>query len=505
MTNVRCLDARMVGTMSHAPERIGRFRVLGELGRGAMGVVYLAEDPLLKRSVAIKVVRGDAVTQGDALVRFQKEAEISARLSHPGVVTVFDVGEEPGLGPFMAMEYIEGEPLSAEIHRGPLRPERAVLLLVQGVHALEAAHGAGIIHRDVKPENFMVSLAGSLKLMDFGIARRNENPLTTTSLMCTPSFAAPELLDHQAPSEATDGWAFAVTVFNGLTGGLPFESASLSGLLYQIAHEPPSLPVGMAPRLAEVFTRAFQKRPQDRHPDLRSFFRELMEALPLDLEVRNQCLALLEMPVTSSLGATSTLAFAHEGVRRFRSRQKALLYGAGGAVVMAMVAAWLGGLFSVRRLTVTSSPAGARVFVDEADLGATPISEARIPRKARRLRAEMGGYLSLEQPLNREDRALDLKLTPLPLTLPIRSEPSGAEVFLNGSFVGLTPLAELQMPREGTHTLRVRKAGYETWNSSLSREHLPPRVIPLKRTLKTPEPGFWASLKNRTRKVFGGG
>jgi len=490
--------------MSHTPERIGRFKVLGELGRGAMGVVYLAEDPLLKRSVAIKVVRGDAATQGDALVRFQKEAEISARLSHPGVVTVFDVGEESGLGPFMAMEYVEGEPLSAEVQRGPLRPERAVLLLVQGVHALEAAHGAGIIHRDVKPENFMVSRAGSLKLMDFGIARRSENPLTTTSLMCTPSFTAPELLDHQAPSEASDGWAFAATVFNGLTGTLPFESASLSGLLYQIAHEPPTLPAGMEPRLAAVFTRAFQKRPQDRHPDLRSFFRELMEALPLDAEVWNQCQALLEMPVTSSLGATSTLAFAHEGVRRFRSRQKTLLWGVGALVLMALTGAWLGGLFSARRLTVTSSPAGARVFLDEAELGATPISEAKIPRKARRLRVEKQGFLSLEQPLNRQDRVVDLRLTPVPLTLPIKSEPSGAEVFLNGSFMGLTPLAELQMPREGAHTLLVRKSGYETWNSTLSREHLPPRVIPLRRTLKAPEPGFWTSLKNRTKKAFGG-
>ncbi len=490
--------------MSHTPERIGRFKVLGELGRGAMGVVYLAEDPLLKRSVAIKVVRGDAATQGDALVRFQKEAEISARLSHPGVVTVFDVGEESGLGPFMAMEYVEGEPLSAEVQRGPLRPERAVLLLVQGVHALEAAHGAGIIHRDVKPENFMVSRAGSLKLMDFGIARRSESPLTTTSLMCTPSFTAPELLEHQAPSEASDGWAFAATVFNGLTGTLPFESASLSGLLYQIAHEPPTLPAGMEPRLAAVFTRAFQKRPQDRHPDLRSFFRELMEALPLDAEVWNQCQALLEMPVTSSLGATSTLAFAHEGVRRFRSRQKTLLWGVGALVLVALTGAWLGGLFSARRLTVTSSPAGARVFLDEAELGATPISEAKIPRKARRLRVEKQGFLSLEQPLNRQDRVVDLRLTPVPLTLPIKSEPSGAEVFLNGSFMGLTPLAELQMPREGAHTLLVRKSGYETWNSTLSREHLPPRVIPLRRTLKAPEPGFWTSLKNRTKKAFGG-
>lgn len=488
------------------PTTIGRFKVLGELGRGAMGVVYLAEDPLLKRGVAIKVVRGDAATREDALARFRKEAEISARLSHPGVVTVFDVGEEPGLGPFMAMEFVEGEPLSEEIRRGPMRPERAVLLLVQGLHALEAAHAAGITHRDVKPENFMVSRGGSLKLMDFGIARRDQGSLTTSSLMCTPSFAAPELLEHKPPGEASDRWAFAATVFNSLTGELPFHSGSLSGLLYQIAHEDPIFPPGMEPRLVEVFTRAFQKKPEDRHPDLRSFFRDLLDALPLEAEARNQCLAFLEMPEASSLGATAALAFAGEGYRRIRSERRWLLGMLGAVGILLLLGAWLGGFLGSRRLSVSTSPGDALVFLDGKELGRTPIVDAKIPRKARLLRLEKPGFSSLEHGLRKEDRNLELILLHEPLHLAIASDPAGAEVFLNGALKGLTPLSELQVPGDGSHKLLLRKNGFEPWSMSVSRDHLPPKHIALTRALKgkAKESGFWSSVKDRAKKMLGG-
>jgi len=490
------------------PTTIGRFKVLGELGRGAMGVVHLAEDPLLKRGVAIKVVRGDAAIREDALARFRKEAEISARLAHPGIVTVFDVGEEPGVGPFMAMEFVEGEPLSEEIRRGPLKPERAMLLLVQGLHALEAAHGAGITHRDVKPENFMVSRGGSLKLMDFGIARKDQGSLTTSSLMCTPSFAAPELLEHKPPGEASDRWAFAATAFNCLTGELPFHSKSLSGLLYQIAHEAPIFPVGMDPRLAEVFARAFQKQPEDRYPDLRSFYRELLEALPLEAEARNQCQAFLEMPEASSLGATAALAYAGAGFRRIQSSRRGLLWALGALGLLLLFGGWFGGFLSPRRLSVSSSPSGVRVFLDGLELGETPIVDAKVPRKARMLRMEKEGFVPVYQSLQREDRVLDLVLHPEPLVLSITTEPAGAEVFLDGALKGLTPLTGLQAPGGRTHALLLRKAGHEPWTMDVNRTQLPPASVTLKRlpkqAPKPKDPGFWGSVRDRAKKIISG-
>ena len=128
--------------MSLDPSSIGRFKVLGTLGSGAMGTVYLAEDPLLKRALAIKVVR-EGTGDAEVLLRFKREAEISARLNHPNAVTVFDVGEEPDLGPYLVMEYVEGESLSDRIRRGPLEPDEAVGLLIQAADALEAVHGLG--------------------------------------------------------------------------------------------------------------------------------------------------------------------------------------------------------------------------------------------------------------------------------------------------------------------------------------------------------------------------
>ncbi len=490
--------------MSLDPTTIGRFKVLGELGHGAMGVVYLAEDPLLQRGVAIKVVRGDMAIREDALAKFRLEAQISAKLNHPGVVTIFDVGEAPDSGPFMAMEYVEGESLSEEIRRGPLPAGRAMRLLVQGLHALEAAHGAGITHRDIKPENFLVSRAGSLKLMDFGISRASQISPMTSTLMCTPSFAAPELLDHQVPGEGSDRWAFAVTAFNCLTGELPFRSESLSGLLYQIAHEAPLFPSHMDSRLGATFSRAFQKRPEDRHPDLRSFYRELLEALPLEPEARNQCLALLEMPETSCLG-TSAPAPAGKGSRPFPAGRALLL----GIAILALLlgGAWYKGFFSLRRLSVTTSPPGARVFLDDVELGRSPFRDLRIPRKGRILRLEKPGYQSLEHGLRREDRSLELNLFPEPLNLVIASDPPGAEVLLNGAFKGLTPLGELQVPGEGAHRLLVRKSGFETWTMTVTREHLPPRHITLRRApkgaAKAKESGFWEGVKERTKHLFG--
>jgi serine/threonine-protein kinase len=462
--------------MSLDPSTIGRYRVLGELGRGAMGVVYLAEDPLLKRGVAIKVVmEGTSMAREEALARFRREAETSARLAHPNIVTVFDVGEEPGLGPYMAMEHVEGQPLSELIARGPLSLEHGLVLLVQGFHALETAHAAGIIHRDVKAENVMVTKDGRLKLMDFGIARDEEPGLGTTALLCTPAYAAPELLDRQPASEATDRWAFCVTVYQCLTGLLPFRAASISGLLYQIAREAPSYPENLDPALRQVFDRAFAKDPSARYPDLRSFLRELIEACPTTEEAKTHALTLMDSTVTASL-ASALVPVAR------RDRWAGLprwAWAAGGALGLALV---LGLAFLwPRSLQVESTPAGAKVFVDGREVGTTPLQGARVPRGAQLLRLEKPGFQALERGLRPEDRRLALDLVPEPMAVSLDSDPQGAEVFVNGVLRGVTPLEDLQIPGEGSHRLQVRKAGFEPWNATVSRAHRPPAKVALRR------------------------
>lgn len=280
---------------NNLPERIGRYRVTSLLGHGAMGNVFLAEDPLLKRKLAIKVVRiqGD---EGDrTLERFEREAQISAQLNHPNIITVFDVGQDPEVGIFLAMEYIQGSSLASLIRDRRPGPETGLFLLIQGMRALQAASDAGIVHRDIKPENMMVSEQGRLKLMDFGLARGEDNRLTATGVfMGTPSFTAPELLLGKEPTVETDRYAFAVTAFELMLGNLPFPGNNLGVTLYKIVHDPPLFPEGTPPAVVKLFTRALAKNPQERYPDLVSFMKDLILASPLPEGVRRKLLGFVE-------------------------------------------------------------------------------------------------------------------------------------------------------------------------------------------------------------------
>ncbi|MBL0209722.1 MAG: protein kinase [Holophagaceae bacterium] len=266
--------------MSAIPESIGRYKVLELLGQGAMGAVYLALDPLLKRRLAIKVVKETGDQQHGALIRFQREAEISARLNDPNIITIFDVGEDPVSGPFLAMEYVEGKSLGALIRGDSLDAEEAVRLLLQCAKALVAAEGAGVVHRDVKPENILVSHDSRLKLMDFGIAKGDASKLTTVGMIVgTPSYTAPELLKGAEATPATDRYALAVTAFEMFSGGrMPHPGDTLGAILYHIVHEPPVIPEGMDPKLARVLRQALDLNPALRYPDTRGFLVDLAAA-----------------------------------------------------------------------------------------------------------------------------------------------------------------------------------------------------------------------------------
>ena len=280
--------------MSKDPPSIGRYQVIKLLGQGAMGAVYLAQDPLLKRRLAVKVVKATGDEQHGVLVRFQREAEISARLNDPNIITIYDVGEDPELGPFLAMEYVEGNSLGALIRGGALDTEEAIRLLAHCAKALVAAEGAGVVHRDVKPENILVSHDGRLKLMDFGIARGGESKLTTAGMIVgTPSYTAPELLRGSDASPATDRYALAATAFEIFSGGrMPHPGDTLAAIMYHIIHEPPVIPEGMDSGVAKVLTKAMDLDPSRRYADLRSFLVALGEAARVSSTLRVEIAAL---------------------------------------------------------------------------------------------------------------------------------------------------------------------------------------------------------------------
>ncbi len=478
--------------MALDPATIGRYRVLGTLGEGGMGVVYLADDPLLKRSLAIKVVRSGA-ERSEVLARFRREAEISARLSHPNLITIFDVGEEPGLGPFLAMEFVDGESLAELVRtRAFSQPEaypRALGLLLQAMDALETVHRAGIVHRDVKPENFLVSNEGRLKLMDFGIARGEGLKITTTAaFMGTPGYAAPELLTGGDPSEATDRWSLALIACEMLTGRNPFEGDSVGAVLYRIVHTEPAFPEDMDPALRAVFARALSKDPAARHPDLRAFMDDLVRALPIPEATRQGLRLHLDAPPAgaprTSLGPT-TSELKTVAIRRRRGLWTGI---AAGGLAAAGAAAWL--LWPSappRRLVdVYSDPPGATILLDRERVGVTPLKGLDVQGREGVLAIELEGYNRFIHKLQPDEKAVRFNLTLGPWSLPVRTEPPGAAATLDGVFAGNTPIPRLEVPAEGSHVLRIMRPGFLPWTAILERGKPLPDPIPLQKAPSRP-------------------
>jgi predicted Ser/Thr protein kinase len=314
-----------------APKTIGRYKVERLLGAGGMGAVYLAEDPMLKRRLAIKVVLTAGV-QKEILARFQREAEVSARLNHPNVITIYDVGEDPQVGPFIAMEFIDGSSLADLVRDQAIQTaESRLRVLVPAMHALEAAHAAGIVHRDIKPANLMVGRDGRVKLMDFGIARGADSSLTATgAVIGTPAYLAPEQLKGADPSEATDRYAFSVMAFELFTGTKPYVGPTTSTLLYNIAHEPPVFPEGLPGPLRKFFEKALAKEPSERYPDLKSLLAALITAVTADRGDRDRWLA--EIRPEHGLGAVAPVEAA--GDDEATAPMPVIAEGAGGGTVL---------------------------------------------------------------------------------------------------------------------------------------------------------------------------
>ena len=243
----------------------GRYTLGREIGRGGSGTVHLAHDEVLGRTVAIKRIGVMPGTDAADMQRAEREARLAASLNHPHVVAVFDLVEEDDCH-WLVMEYVEGQTLSQLVRtEGPLETTAAAGLLAQTADALTDAHAGGIVHRDVKPSNILVS-DGVAKLSDFGIARSaNDASLTQTGLVTgSPAYLAPEVASGSSATPASDVWSLGATLFHAVSGSPPYDvGGNLIGALYKIVHEePPSLPDGhpMAGLLGVMLVRDPQER-----------------------------------------------------------------------------------------------------------------------------------------------------------------------------------------------------------------------------------------------------
>jgi serine/threonine protein kinase len=224
----------------------GRYTLEAEIGRGGMGAVWRGRDDVLGRTVALKRIGAAPGGITPDAIRAEREAKLAAKLNHANVVAVFDLVEEVADGlsqQWLVMEYVEGTDLAELIRtRGRLGPDEAARLLAQVASALAAAHGAGIVHRDVKPSNILVAPDGQVKLSDFGIARTDADPsLTQTGLVTgSPAYLSPEVASGQQATQASDVWSWGATLFHALEGRPPYQIGdNLIGALYRIVHEEP--------------------------------------------------------------------------------------------------------------------------------------------------------------------------------------------------------------------------------------------------------------------------
>jgi hypothetical protein len=271
------------------PRSIGRYEVRKELGRGTMGVVYEARDPVLDRTIALKTIGASSLSGAERKryeKRFLAEARAAARLSHPGIVVVHDVGRDASTGLlYIALERLEGETLASRIESGrPLDWREALRLVSRVAEALHHAHAQGVVHRDVKPANVMVLRSGEPKIMDFGIARVDASHLTSPGeLFGTPLYMAPEQALGRPADARSDLFSLGTIAYTLLTGRAPFAASSVPAILARVAHRhaaPPSAIVKkLPPAIDDIVARAMAKAPEDRYPSGKMLAEDVQDVL----------------------------------------------------------------------------------------------------------------------------------------------------------------------------------------------------------------------------------
>lgn len=270
------------------PTDIGRYHIVRLLGQGAMGRVLLAHDPVLDRDVAVKLLRDDLGLPSEhrlaLLERMRNEARASARVSHPNIVALHDMGEVPELGLYLVFEYAEGETLKERLSRGPIASELAARIARQVGDALTTAHDAGVLHRDIKPENLILTRTGP-KIADFGIARIPDSTLTRDGgLLGTPAYSSPEAISDGAFSPASDQFSLAASLWEALSGRRAFPGDDAVAVASRIStDEPPKIAeiCGLDPHVDTILARGLSKNPRARFPSCREFGAVLADSLEL--------------------------------------------------------------------------------------------------------------------------------------------------------------------------------------------------------------------------------
>ena len=467
-------------TEARTRRRIGRYLITGRIGRGGMGMVYRALDEALEREVAVKTLSVEGAFDGDSRRRFEVEAKAAARLQHPNIVIVYELGEDRGV-PFIAMEMLPGVDLEALLRSGEALPLAEKLeVVIQVCRGLAYAHEHGVIHRDIKPSNIRLLEDGTAKIMDFGIAKLGGTHLTKTGMMVgTVHYMSPEQVRGKPLDGRSDVFSVGVILYELLAGERPFLGEGATQVLYKIVHEPPP-PVDLsalgdvAPRLQAILERALAKDADARYPGATP----LADDLALALEEHRR------VGASAAPGVAEAVASARRALREGNVED-------GITRLHELVASYPGALEAHRalraalreqkkrqapaapepdsfpELEATFAPAPTRHAPDTAQQPTVAIESTPVAPPAVRPGSRPWLWLAATAVAVAVGAAAYLLSTSLPsppaeVRVSVRSQPMGAAVLVDGRDSGVVTNGELVLPSPvpAAVELRFRKSGH---------------------------------------------
>jgi len=425
-----------------------RYQILEELGRGGMGVVYKAEDTKLKRTVALKFLPPELTHVSEVKERFMREAQAAAALDHPNICTVYEF-DEAEKKTFISMAYVEGQSLKKKIESGPLELDEALRISLQIAGGLQQAHKKGVVHRDIKSANIMVTEDGQAKIMDFGLARVTGGTLVTQEgmTMGTVTYMSPEQARGEEVDHRSDIWSLGVVLYEMFSGKLPFLGDREASILYSVVHEEPkalkAIKSDIPVELQQIINRALKKKPDSRYSSIGEMLKELQQyqeslrSPEFGIFNLKSLLRRIRKPRVAMSAILILLAIVPIAVWFLKSRAN-IRWAREEAIpkishLVDMEGNWNAAYFLAKKaeryipkdlilknlwskfsqeVTIKSEPSGAKVFrkdyliIDDdwEYLGQTPIESIRFPYEFSRLRFEKEGYV----PLNAADVYYDI-------------------------------------------------------------------------------------------------